>query len=559
MKYDLAHSTATLAAAALLGCVTAYGAPRATSIRSVSADTITNVNIVAPESFETDVHKLMQNWYLQNYANLDKDADKRKTVTASEQDYINRLQRMNTVIDMPYNKIVRSFINMYTDRKKSLVEAMLGMSLYYMPIFEEALDRYGLPFELKYLPVIESALNPTAKSRAGAMGLWQFMKSTATGLGLEVNTVVDERCDPYGASDAAARYLKQLYNIYNDWTLVLAAYNCGPGNVNKALRRAGGGKKDFWEIYRFLPAETRDYIPAFIAANYVMNYYHLHNISPALASRPILTDTVHVNRRVHFEQISEVMDIPMDELRILNPQYRQDVIPGNVRPYPLVLPNIQTYCFISNQDSIVNHNAEKYSQREVVEPVLSDPAKTDANGEYTQELVVKYHKVRRGETLSKIAARYGVSASEIRRVNGIGNKVRRGQTLRINTYRRKYIETPADTTAATGAAADSISVQAPTNAGRTTKADSTQTVETKVAPAQEPRKKEQPKKQEKKQPATTTHTIKSGENLGRIAAKYGISVDELRKANNIKGDKIKAGDKLKIPAKKATSKRRRRR
>lgn len=538
-----------------MGFSTANAAPRATSVRSVSADTITNVNIVVPESFETDVHKLMQNWYLQNYASLDKDADQRKSVTASDQEYINRLQRMNTVIDMPYNKIVRSFINMYAERKKGLVEAMLGMSLYYMPIFEEALDRYGLPLELKYLPVIESALNPTAKSRAGAMGLWQFMKSTATGLGLEVNSVVDERCDPYGASDAAARYLKQLYNIYNDWTLVLAAYNCGPGNVNKAMRRAGGGKKDFWEIYRFLPAETRDYIPAFIAANYVMNYYHKHNISPALASRPILTDTVHVNRRVHFEQISEVMDIPMDELRILNPQYRQDLIPGNVRPYPLVLPNIQVYCFISNQDSIVNHNAEKYAQREVVEPVMTDKSQKDAKGEYTQELVVKYHKVRRGETLSKIAARYGVSASEIRRVNGIGRKVRRGQTLRINTYRRKYIEVPADSTAV----ADSVAVQQPAPVDNVVKADTVKQKEVKSAPVQTQPK---PKKTETEKPRkqkTTTHTIKTGENLGRIAAKYGVSVDALRKANNIKGDKIKAGDKLVIPSKQATKSHRRRR
>lgn len=555
MRYNLAHSTATLALSVIIGLSTAHAAPRATSVRSVSADTITNVNIVVPESFETDVHKLMQNWYLQNYASLDKDADQRKSVTASDQEYINRLQRMNTVIDMPYNKIVRSFINMYAERKKGLVEAMLGMSLYYMPIFEEALDRYGLPLELKYLPVIESALNPTAKSRAGAMGLWQFMKSTATGLGLEVNSVVDERCDPYGASDAAARYLKQLYNIYNDWTLVLAAYNCGPGNVNKAMRRAGGGKKDFWEIYRFLPAETRDYIPAFIAANYVMNYYHKHNISPALASRPILTDTVHVNRRVHFEQISEVMDIPMDELRILNPQYRQDLIPGNVRPYPLVLPNIQVYCFISNQDSIVNHNAEKYAQREVVEPVMTDKSQKDAKGEYTQELVVKYHKVRRGETLSKIAARYGVSASEIRRVNGIGRKVRRGQTLRINTYRRKYIEVPADSTAV----ADSVAVQQPAPVDNVVKADTVKQKEVKPASVQTQPK---PKKAETEKPRkqkTTTHTIKTGENLGRIAAKYGVSVDALRKANNIKGDKIKAGDKLVIPSKQATKSHRRRR
>lgn len=385
--------------ALLLMASSAMAAPRTATVRSLNTELPDESKIIVPESFETDVHKMMQNWYLQNYAVLDKDADRREAVTASDRDYIDRLQRINTVIELPYNKIVRSFINMYAERKKGLVEAMLGMSLYYMPIFEQALDKYGMPMELKYLPIIESALNPNAVSRAGATGLWQLMSATATGLGLEVNSVVDQRRDPYTSSDAAARYLRQLYRTYGDWSLTIAAYNCGPGNVNKALRRAGGGKRDFWEIYRFLPRETRDYIPAYIAATYIMNHYDKHNISPALASKPIVTDTVHVSRRVHFEQISEVMDIPIEEIRILNPQYRQDVIPGNIKPYPLALPNMQVYCYIANEDSIVNHNAEKYARREVVNPSMETKSK-DERGEYVEELVVKYHKVRRGETLS---------------------------------------------------------------------------------------------------------------------------------------------------------------
>lgn len=247
---------------------------------------------------------MLQNWYLQNYAVLNENMSNTPNIDATDEVYIQRLSKIPTDIEMPYNQVVRSYINMYTQRRRQLVENMLGMSLYYMPIFEEALERKGLPLELRYLPVIESALNPDAVSRAGATGLWQFMLPTARGLGLEVNTLVDERRDPYASSEAAASYLKQLYEMYHDWSLAIAAYNCGPGNVNKALRRAGGENKDFWAIYYLLPQETRGYVPAFIAANYVMTYYNEHNISPALARRPIITDSIHIAKRVHFKQIS---------------------------------------------------------------------------------------------------------------------------------------------------------------------------------------------------------------------------------------------------------------
>ena len=246
---------------------------------------ITDKAIVYPESFETDTKQMMQNWYLRNYAVLDDDVENRKSNDVSDAVYIERLKKMPTEIEMPFNSVVKSYIQMYTQKRRTLVEAMLGMSLYYMPIFEQALEKEGLPLELKYLPVIESALNPNAVSRVGATGLWQFMIKTAKGLGLEVNSLVDERRDPYRSSEKAAKYLKELYSIYNDWSLAIAAYNCGPGNVNKALRRAGGSKKDFWEIYAFLPAETRGYVPAFIAANYVMTYFKAHNINPGLSVR----------------------------------------------------------------------------------------------------------------------------------------------------------------------------------------------------------------------------------------------------------------------------------
>ena len=545
----------TATACLLLTAGAAWSAPRAASVRAVDTQRMPDGTFV-PESFETDVNKMMENWYLKNYAGLDRQADSRPNVKTSEQDYIDRLQQLNNIIEMPYNKEVSGFINMYVERKKGLVETMLGMSLYYMPIFEEALERHGLPLELKYLPVIESALNPNAVSKAGAAGLWQFMPGTATPMGLEVNSIVDERRDPIKSSDAAARYLKQLYNTYGDWSLAIAAYNCGPGNVNKALRRAGGGKKDFWQIYRFLPAETRGYVPAFIAANYAMNYYDKHNISPALAARPIVTDTVHVNRRVHFEQISDVLGIPMDELRILNPQYRRDIIPGNVRPYAIVLPNLQALCFITSEDSIVNHNAAKYAVRDIVEPELGNRG-SDNRGEYVEELVVKYHKVKRHETLSSIAKKYGVTTKSIRNTNKIGKRVKRGQTLRINTYRRRYIETapadslmsdstmirrPADLVPADSLAADAIQAPDVTVDEQTPVEETVATVET-AKPAPKAKAKAKPVK----------HTVRSGENLSKIAKRYGTTVNAIKSANSLSGDEIKAGQKLTIPTKDSVS------
>jgi len=544
-------------------------APSVLSIR----DSIQDKAIIYPESFESDVQRMQNDWYLRRYTAIDDRADDRADAAATDKQIIARLQSMPTTIEMPYNSVVRSYIDMYTQRKRQLVENMLGLSFYYMPIFEEALDRYDMPLELKYLPVIESALNPVAVSRVGATGLWQFMLPTATGQGLEVNSLVDERRDPYKATDAAVRYLKQLYTTYGDWSLAIAAYNCGPGNVNKALRRAGGGKKDFWAIYPFLPAETRGYVPAFIAANYVMTYYGDHNISPALARRPVVVDSVHVSRRVHFEQIADVMGISVDEIRALNPQYRKDIIPGHIKPYPLVLPSLQVYAYVANEDSIINHNASRYAVRDIVEPASGTSVQgSDERGEYVEETTVKYHKVRRGENITSIARRYGTTVAAIRRDNRLGRKgkVRRGQSLKIITTTRRYMPkpVPVDTTpqvqpvpvdtAGPSVAEPAVDSTMSPQASEVARAMATSPAPESAASSKAKREetRTQPAKQKNTNTArTTTHTVRRGESLYKLAKRYGVSVGDIRKANNLSGDDIKIGQKLKIPARQARNRR----
>ncbi len=513
---------------------------------------------VYPESFETDTEKLLQNWYVQNYTILDEEVESKSSNEVSEEEYIKRLSQIPATIEMPYNQEVRKYIDMYVNRRRTMVEAMLGMSLYYMPIFEQALEQEGMPLELKYLPIVESALDPVAKSRVGAAGLWQFMIKTGKGLGLEINSLVDERLDPYKSSVKAAKYLKQLYNIYKDWSLAIAAYNCGPGKVNQALRRAGGSGKDYWQIYAFLPKETRGYVPAFIAANYVMTYFKSHNISPALAKKPILVDTVQVTRRIHFNQISSVLDIPVEALRVLNPQYRKDVIPGNVRPYTLALPSQQIYSFLMSEDSIVSKNASKYQPRLVVEPQMTQVA-SDEGGEYEWETktVTKIHKVRRGETLGGIAAKYNTTVSAIKKANGMrNNNIGVGKRLKIKTTERVKVYKPAaEETPEELAAADSLALEAAI-------AGANEEEVKKETPA--PKKKLEPKKREEKKNAETksktkskkqsassgTHVVKSGESLYVIAERHGITVNELKRANSLSNNKIKPGQKLTIPKKK---------
>jgi membrane-bound lytic murein transglycosylase D len=334
-----------------------------------------------PEAMTYDLDSLLSLYMSQTYLGEADDCNMQDVnPTYTREEYIERLSRMPTVMEMAYNDVVLKFIDRYSGRLRHSISYMLGASNFYMPIFEEALEMYQLPLELKYLPIIESALNPKAVSRVGATGLWQFMIGTGKQYGLQVNSLVDERRDPVKSSYAAARYLKDLYKIFGDWNLVIAAYNCGPENINKAIRRANATttknedgeaapmNKDYWHIYPYLPRETRGYVPAFIAANYIMTYYSLHNICPMTTRLPAKSDTVMVKRNVHLEQVAEVLGLNIDLLRSLNPMYRRDIVPGNTELSPLRLPQAETIRFIDLQDSIYSYRAsELLSNRAEVE------------------------------------------------------------------------------------------------------------------------------------------------------------------------------------------------
>lgn len=502
---------------------------------------ITDSAIIYPESFEADTQRLLEGWYMKNYTAGDDRYLTVGDVEVSDEEIIKRLSALPTVIEMPFNQIVKSYIKRYTSRSRAQVAAILGLSHYYMPIFEQALEAEGLPLELKYLPVIESGLDPNAVSKHGASGLWQFLIGTGQNYGLEVNSLVDQRRDPYLSSDAAAKYLKELYQTYDDWTLAIAAYNCGPGNVNKAIRRAGGdpAKQDFWSIYNYLSPETRGYVPMFIAANYVMNYHEKHNISPVLATKPLTTDTIAVSDQVHFNQISAVLDLPIEELRILNPQFRKDIIPASSeKQYTLILPSQQIHAYILSEEQILAYDSDKYTRREIAEPgkmaadfeavaMEENPAQKnyednpDALKTVKQEKTIS-HKVVAGESLSSIAEKYNVTTSQIKEWNNLRrNAVRTGQQLRIVIVE----EVPAEVAEA---------------AVKEQKAK------------EEKQKAEKEKAKKKKSSKPKTYTVKKGDSLSKIASKHGTTVNALKKENGLSGNTIRPGQKLKIPATKAS-------
>jgi membrane-bound lytic murein transglycosylase D len=459
-------------------------------------------------NFTTNLDSLLNLWYVQtgqpDTANMlsvvEPDSLSGGVSLLPDSVYIKRLSDINSVIDLPYNSIVRNFINVYTNRQREKVGIMLGLADFYLPIFEEILDMYQLPTELRILPVVESALNPRAVSRAGATGIWQFMYGTARMYKLTINSYVDERRDPIASSHAAARFLKDLYSIYGDWTLVIAAYNCGPGNVNKAIRRAGG-KRNYWDIYYFLPRETRGYVPAFIAATYAFAYHKEHNIKPVTMTLPATIDTVMISGMLHLEQVSNVLNIPLKTLRDLNPQYKMDIVPAKQKQLSLKLPFEMVGPFIDRQQEIFAYKDSIYfNPNNLVSPSRYSASYTHEVPSGSQKIT---YKVREGDVLGTIAERHRVSVSQLRGWNNIrGNLIRVGQNLTI------YV--PART------ASNNTQVAAPQGG------DSNYIY----------------------------YRVQRGDTLWDIAKLYpGVSTADLKRMNNLSSDKLVPGQTLKIKPK----------
>jgi membrane-bound lytic murein transglycosylase D len=421
--------------------------------------------------------------------------------------YIDRLKKIPSVIELTYNDIVKKFIQVYTYKRRERVEVMLGLKDYYFPIIEEILDSYNLPVELKYLSVVESALNPRAVSRVGATGIWQFMYGTGRMYKLTINSFVDERRDLVAATHAACKYFMDMYKIYNDWNLVIASYNCGPGNVNKAIRRSGG-KTNYWDIYYYLPRETRGYVPLYIAATYAMNYYKDHNLSPKYIDVPPFSDTVMVSQNVHLEQVASVLNLPVEQLRDLNPQYRRDILPGAFSPCPLRLPAQYASKYIDNESAILNYRRDELFSGEF-KTITPTSFRSGRYSSYTPgppsgNMQKVYHTIRNGENLGGIAEKYKVSVSNLRYWNNIyGNRIVAGKNLLVYIPKSKLAVVQAKTTAkpkVKSSAGDYI-----------------------------------------------YYEVKDGDTLWSIASQYaGVSDKDLREWNNLGNSKITPGQTIRI-------------
>ncbi len=447
--------------------------------------------------------------------------------------FIKRLAGIPSAIELTYNKQVRSYLDLYTKSRRKQVSIMLGLSDYYFPMIEAKLDSYGLPLELKYLPIIESALNPVAKSKAGAQGMWQFMLGTAKLYKLNVNSFIDERLDPERSTEVACRYLKELYGMFGDWHMVIAAYNCGPGNMKKAIQRAGG-KRNYWDVFYYLPVETRGFVPAFIAATYIMNYSQDHGFIAVKPIMPIHSDTVLVRHELHLGQVSEVLGVDLAILQMLNPKYRRKILPAAGGPYDLRLPEEKISSFITYQDSIQSFKQGVYLAKNNMdkEPTRAGKSKTKtkvaedspANGETSITYIVKS-----GDNLGAISAKYKVTVNELKDWNGLkGTNLRIGQSLTVYA--------PKSSTDATGST-KAVAIAA--NEPKQVKETSTQIVEQPSA----------------KTPAGPSdqfvlYTVRKGDNLWNIAQRYpGTSHEDIMKLNQMTGSKLQTGQILKIKRK----------
>ncbi|MCL2651060.1 MAG: LysM peptidoglycan-binding domain-containing protein [Candidatus Azobacteroides sp.] len=480
-----------------------------------SADTL-DTSIFIPEGFETNVESLLNSWYVHYYVKQSPQNNVQPSVRVSDEEYQNRLSRLPHIIEMPYNSIVKNYIDLYINRRSYVIEYMLGLSDFYFPMIERILDENQLPLELKYLAVVESALDPMALSRAGASGLWQFIVSTGKAYGLEINSLIDERRDPVKATYAACRYFKDMYDIYGDWNLVIASYNCGPGSVNKAIRRAGG-KRDYWAIYNYLPRETRGYLPLFIAANYAMNYYAQHGLSPVSTNLPLATDTIMVNKILHFDQIAEMLNIDKEMIRALNPQYKRDIIPGyDDTPRPLLLPSTSAYAFISLGDSVYKYRAEElFTNRTYVEP-----GGYTAQGSNEERIV---HKVRSGETMNTIANKYGVTVSDVKRWNNLrSSRLKVGSRIIIYADNGGFRISDNDSSSETSENSNT--------SNRITTTNSKSSNSSQLASG-----------------SFSKYKVRSGDTFASISKKSGVSVKTLMEFNKITNPKLIVGQIIKIP------------
>ena len=453
---------------------------------------------IGPEDYTVEVSDSLLNiWYAHRMASEDGieefDMDSiRFQSNVPDEVYIERLKKMNSFISLPYNEIVKNYIILYSEKMPTKMSHILGLCQYYMPIFEETFNKYDLPEELKAMAVIESAMNPLAVSRAGAKGMWQFMYSTAKMYGLHIDSFVDERLDPVKSAEAAAQYLQDSYEIFGDWNLAIASYNCGAGNVNKAIRRSGG-KRAFWDIWPYLPRETRGYVPAFVGALYAMTYHKEHGIKPETVEMPVHVDTFRINKQLHLKQVAELTGAPLEELKNLNPQYRHEIIPGNSREYILRLPYTYTNAFIEYEDSVYTH---KYD--ELFNPTTIKKIQDGGDGERI------VYRVKSGDYLGRIASRHRCSVAQIKRWNGLkSNNV--GQRLVIYKGGGPSSSSSSASTSSSSAASGS---QSPAPTG--------------------------------------TYTVKSGDTLSGIATRHGVTVAQLKQWNNLTSNNIKIGQKLKL-------------
>lgn len=484
-----------------------------------------------PEDYTLDVtDSLLSLWYVHKSMlkgdtvsfNMDS-VHFRSSVTDKE--YLQRLADMNSFITLPFNETVRNYIILYSEKMPTKMSSMLALSQYYFPIFEEIFDRYGLPKELKYMAVIESAFNPVAVSRAGAKGMWQFMYNTAKMYGLTINSFVDERLDPVKSADAAARYMRDAYRIFGDWNLAISSYNCGSGNVNKAMRRSGS--REFWPVYNYLPRETRGYVPAFVGAMYAFTYYREHGLVPETDSMPVQVDTFHIRRMLHFQQVSALTGVSVEMLKKLNPQYVHDIVPGTAKEeYVLRLPYQYTTKFIENEDSVYAYNAKEYFSPATLQNIA-------VSGSASSQRIA--YKVKSGDYLGRIASRYHVTVKQIMEWNHLRNtNLRVGQVLYIY---EKFNGPVAQSSGASSKSSAASSSKGSASSDGATRASSKGSAATP------------PPADSAAEGTYTVYVVKSGDSLYRISQDYpGVSADDIMKFNGI-GTDIRPGMKLKIPKK----------